>query len=358
MAAYGGMERHICSLAAAAAAEDHEVTLLTTSNSLGPDLREEMNSPLITLRELDIGRGAAGKLTKLAWLVRETLRLKRKSWDIVYTSGQSALARTVWAAASGKSRIIHHHHTAADAGEQQSWSVHFRKVVKLAPELIGCSRTTADALNRAAGRTDATFLPYLTRCPVAESQVIDSEAQSTLNFGFLGRLVTEKGIDIMCRLSQDPVLSDIKWHLHGESPAFPPSYFKDFPNITYHGAYRGTAAQAAILLALDATVLFSTHNEGMPLSLIEAMSAGLPWIATDRGGTREMSVTPDNSIVIPHPANDADIRQGILEMASRIRSGKTSRILQRKAYNAHFAPDHVSRLWLDYFRSKPALPTP
>ena len=47
MAAYGGMERHVCSLAASLARQGHCVVLLTTSNSLGPELRLELDHPRI-----------------------------------------------------------------------------------------------------------------------------------------------------------------------------------------------------------------------------------------------------------------------------------------------------------------------
>ncbi|MEO6875205.1 MAG: glycosyltransferase, partial [Opitutaceae bacterium] len=169
MAAYGGLERHVCGLAAAAAARGHTVRLLTTSNSLGDELRGELQHPAITLRELDHARGSAGALRKSLWLLNEVRRSRQESWDVIYTNGQSALSRIVWFAAGPATRIVHHHHTAADAGEQSTWSGAFRRVLRRAPWLVGCSRATCAALNAAVGRTDAHFLPYLTAQPVASS---------------------------------------------------------------------------------------------------------------------------------------------------------------------------------------------
>lgn len=166
MAAYGGIERHVCGLAAAAAADGHTVRFLTTSNSLGPELRDTLQHPRISLRELGRPRGSAGALTKVLWLLREIRRSRDRSWDVIYTNGQSGLARLVWGAAGPDTRVVHHHHTAADAAEQATWSRAYRTVLRRATRLVGCSRATCAALNTATGRTDAHFLPYLTACPV------------------------------------------------------------------------------------------------------------------------------------------------------------------------------------------------
>jgi glycosyltransferase involved in cell wall biosynthesis len=349
MAAYGGLERHVCGLAAAAARAGHQVTLLTTSNSLGADLRGELVGAGVTLRELSRARGEAGAFTKLAWLLAQTLRARTQHWDVIYTNGQSALARHVWRAAGRATRIIHHHHTAADAAEQATWSPAFRRVLRSAPELIGCSQATCAALNAATGRGDAQYLPYLTRCPVRAEAVTATACRAPLRLGFMGRLIPEKGIDTVVRLAGEAGLAGVEWHIHGEGPAYPPEFFQDRPRLVYHGAYRTAAEQAAALLALDGLTLFSTHNEGMPLSLLEGMAAGLPLLATDRGGTRELAVSPADTFLLSDPADFAAIVAGVQAFAAAIRSGQTSRPRQRAAYDRHFAPASVAGRWLDLF---------
>lgn len=355
MAEYGGMERHVCSLAIAAAGRKHAVTMITTSNSLGADLRAELNQASVKLRELSRARGSAGALTKAAWLLAHSILLRKDRWDIIYTNGQSALARLPWIAGRAGTRIVHHHHTAADLGEQGTWSPGFRKVLQAASEIVACSRATRDAMAKTLRRQDVRFLPYLTQCPISEAEFKTSLSRkpvSPLRFGFLGRLIPEKGIDAICRLSEDPSLDDIEWHIHGAGAAYPPEHFKKYPRIVYHGAYRGQKQQAAALLSLDALVLFSTHNEGMPLSLLEGLSAGLPIIATDRGGTREIAISGANSSVIAVPCVDADLVRAVWAMADNILVGRTSRTVQRNVYEENFSPEVVSTAWLDYLENK------
>ena len=351
MAPYGGIERHVCSLAAAAAAAGHPVRFLTTSNSLGPELRRVLDHPLIHLRELPRPRGSAGPLRKILWLLREVRLRRGPAWDVIYTNGQSALARIVWGAAGPRTRIVHHHHTAADAAEQATWSRAFRSVLRRAPALIGCSQATCAALNAAVGRADTRFLPYLTACPLDVTQISERAPGSPLRFGFCGRLIPEKGIDVILALARDPALADIEWHIHGAGEAYPRARFAGQPRLVYHGAFRSAAEHARILLALDALVLFSTHNEGMPLSLIEAMSAGLPWIATDRGGTRELATSPADCYVAPATDTLPALGGSVLALAGRIRAGTTSRRRQRASYDRHFAPPVVAVRWLAFFQT-------
>jgi glycosyltransferase involved in cell wall biosynthesis len=358
MAAFGGMERHVCDLARVLASREHHVKLITTSNSLSHELRSSLTERGVTLRELGRSRGSAGRLLKGVWLMREAIRSDATRWDLIYTNGQSALARVAWFAARPHTRIVHHHHTAADAKEQATWSASFRRVLKKAPEIVACSRATQHALSSALHRKDIHYYPYLTSAPVAAAGVKDRipSPNAKLHFGFTGRLVAEKGIATICALSRHSKLTDITWHIHGAGAAFPPEYFLNFPGVVYHGPYSNGPQHADILQKLDALLLFSSHNEGMPLSLIEAMSAGLPWIATDRGGTREMAQSEMNCIVVDPSAGEDDLAATVRTMADRLRQGITSRVEQRRTYDRLFSPPVVSHAWCNYLEARQLQP--
>jgi glycosyltransferase involved in cell wall biosynthesis len=347
MAPYGGIERHVCSLAAELAQKGHQVTFLTTSNSLGAELRKELDRPGIRFVELGIGRGHASKGQKLLWLVFRSLKARFTRWDVIYTNGQSALARYVWWAAGPGTRIIHHHHTSAALDEQQGWSPAFKKVLRDAPEVFACSNFTRRCIDAAVGRSDTRFLPYLTACPITAAEVHEVTPRSPLHFGFLGRLIPEKGIGRIMQLSQDPRLSHIEWHIHGSGPDYPAESFAAYPNIRYHGPYRAPAEHAEALRGLDALVLFSTHNEGMPLCLIEAMSAGLPWIATDRGGTAELARSQNESRILPETATFEDMVQACLDLSENLQAGRCSRLRQRAIYDDFVSPSSVIRQWFN-----------
>ena len=351
MAAYGGMERHVVGVAALMASRGHRVTLLTTSHSLGAPLRRELATAGVRLDELPMARGEAPAAMKLFWLHWRLFWLRRVKWDVIYTNGQSALAGHVWRVARPGTRTIHHHHTAADVAERSTWSPDFRRVMEKVGEVVACSRATATAIGEHIGRRDVTFLPYVAACPMTANEVQERElaADVPLRFGFVGRLIPEKGVDRVLRLAAEPTLADVEWHVHGAGPAYPPEFFAGQPRVIYHGAYSGEAEHAAILRSLDALVLPSTHNEGMPLSLIEGMSAGLPWLATDQGGTRELALEPDCGRVVPADVDDAGLVCAVRELADAIRSGRASRRRQRAAYDRVFAPAVVGARWAEFF---------
>ncbi len=348
MAAYGGMERHLCLVAEAAAQAGHAVVLLTTSNSLAPAWRERLRQSGVALREMPAARGTASGVAKAWWLFRQALALRARRWDVIYTNGQGALARLVWLADTARARRVHHHHTAADAAEQRSWTPGFCRVLARAGELVGCSRYTADRLNESTGRRDATFLPYCTETAVAALAPEPTPPRNALRFGFLGRLVSTKGIETILRLAADPACDGIEWHIHGSGPDYPPEHFAGHAHVVYHGGYSSPEQQAAILGALDAVALFSVHNEGMPLSLIETMAAGLPWVATARGGTPELAESAADCELVQHPENYEECRAAVLALAARLHEGRTSRSAQRAVWERRFAPSLVRRQWLEF----------
>jgi glycosyltransferase involved in cell wall biosynthesis len=358
MSNYGGMETHLCLLAALCARSGMEVTLVTTSNSLNDEARQDLLDSGVRFHELPEARGGASAVRKLTWLAATTLRLRKTRWDVIYTNGQSALAPTLWLAGRRRTRIIHHHHTAGDEREQQSWNPLFRRVLSAAPELVACSLATKRELETVLGRSDVRYIPYLTR-EIERSGNLEDRTYSqdaVLNFGFVGRLVSTKGVEDVCRLSEMTELSGVRWHIHGEGEDYPASFFEKYPNVIYHGRYRSATEYANVLRHLDATVLLSRHSEGLPLTLIEAMAEGLPWIATDRGGTRELAISEKNSIVVPAGASLEEMKLLSMGLAARIRAGMTSRKAQRHAYDERFSPKVVGRAWLEFVRPRLAKP--
>jgi len=350
MAAIGGMETHLVELAMLLSGNAWAVTLLTTSNSLNDGSRQQCVEAGVKLLEMPVARELAGKFAKLGWLCAQVGKLRRKRWDVIYTNGQGSLAAVVWLAARLSTRLVHHHHTSADRDEQTTWASSFRWLLKRAPRLIACSEETRSNLREAGCRQGIEKLFYLIpdlATPVADQAETGPVGARPLRFGFVGRLVSTKGIDLIVRLSQDPQLAGVEWHLHGEgeeTTALPQT-----PNLTFHGPYRGVTALRSIHSRLDAVVLFSRHTEGMPLSLIEAMASGLPWIATDRGGTRELAVSDSDSILLKRDFDYSDAKSAVLELASRLRAGATSRAGQRAAFKQMLARDIVAAKWLAFF---------
>lgn len=82
-------------------------------------------------------------------------------------------------------------------------------------------------------------------------------------------------------------------------------------NVTFAGARTDIPA---MLAAMDVFVL-SSVNEGVPLSVVEAMAAGKPVIATDVGGLRSLVKPSINGLLVP-AADPASLEEAMTELAA------------------------------------------
>lgn len=350
MGSIGGIETHLVLVCSHLSRQGWRVRLMTTTNSLNPDLRATCLDAGVSMLEMPVPIQYSRPALRALWLMGMTARHRFSRWDVIYTNALGSLAKMVWRAAGGQTRIVHHHHTAGDAEEQATWTPGFKSVLKFAPELLVCSLKSKSNIERALGRSDVRAMRYLATPLQTDGTKMRAEATGgLLHFGYVGRLVSTKGIDLICRLSEDPRMSDIRWHIHGEGKDYPPSFFAPYLNVAYHGRFSGAEDYARILDNLNAAVLFSTHSEGMPLSLIEAMSAGLPWIASDRGGTAELMLAPGNCRLLSSEPGYEETAAAVLNLAEFIRSHRVSRIDQRQAYEDYFSFPVVAKQWEDFF---------
>jgi glycosyltransferase involved in cell wall biosynthesis len=90
----------------------------------------------------------------------------------------------------------------------------------------------------------------------------------------------------------------------------------------------------SLLAAADLFVLPSLW-EGLPLAILEAMSAGCPVIATDVGGVKEVIIDGQNGIVVP-PADPAALAEALL------------RLLKNKKERERFAEAAMERVRSDF----------
>jgi glycosyltransferase involved in cell wall biosynthesis len=103
------------------------------------------------------------------------------------------------------------------------------------------------------------------------------------------------------------------------------------------------------LRSADVFVLSST-SEGLPMSILEAMAAGLPAIATDVGGMPEVLALSGSGTIVP-PGDAGELALAIVACASQ-RQGLD--VLGRKArscYERYFTPEVMAREYLALYQS-------
>lgn len=89
-----------------------------------------------------------------------------------------------------------------------------------------------------------------------------------------------------------------------------------------------------ILFQMDLFVL-SSHMEGMPNALIEAMAAGLPVVATDVGGTADVVVNGHTGFLVP-PRNPTRLAEAIVTLLKDRERARAMGAAGRARVESHF----------------------
>lgn len=336
----GGIESHLREFCLHLVKSGVEVDLVTPNSSMTAETEAFFRQ---VCRQVYLG-GSGRNMKRFIWLLLLGLKLNTRNYQALYTNGQGeSIIFFSWAFFRRK-RWIHHHHTAGDTSDQLTWGKNYWKTLQEATAVVACSTRNARAMEVVLKRS-VQSIP----CFSHEVSSEEHKRHTRLRFGYYGRLIPEKGIGLMCQLSEDPDLKEIEFHLWGEGQAYPPSCFEAYPNIFYHGSFSGAKTLTKVVNSLDAFLLLSTHPEGLPISLLEAMSAGLPWLATDQGGIPDIALDASSTRVIPVSATYSDVKAAVLTLAEDIQAGKVSKISQKELYKHKFSATALILQWKEIF---------
>lgn len=124
----------------------------------------------------------------------------------------------------------------------------------------------------------------LTSAHNSVQQMIESFKQNidTRVFVAVGRMTKEKNFDMLVRTFASLVDKNIVLMIVGRDPD---NFIEKHKNITSSNThYIGSVSNVFDYLLCSDCFIMSSFNEGLPNSMIEAMSAGLPIISTPVGG--------------------------------------------------------------------------
>ena len=343
MEAVGGIESHVVELCLQLARAGHRITLMSSRFALNADSRHGLERAGVELVVNDRGWTSGSQLWKSCWTLCALLRLLPRRFDLVYTNGQGRNAAIVHAWFRGRLRLVHHHHTSCDQSDVATWPLAYRQAMRRADALIVCADYIRDRMRQAIGRPNVEVIYCFSRqLPVSAATL---PCEERIVFGYFGRLIREKGIDWILRLSEDPRLSGITWKIWGAEATYRASNFAGHANVRYLGPFSGDEGLRGAIQAIHCFCLFSTHPEGVPLSLIEVMGAGKPWIATAQGGIPELAHDAESCVIVSLDDYEAVV-EACLAMSARIRAARIDATRQQAFYRARFASEALLPQWL------------
>ncbi len=317
----------------------------------------ELQQPVQPLRD-------AQALTKLARLVRAF----RPHIVHTHTAKAGFLGRQAALAVRPRPVIVHTYHGHVlegyfGAAKSRLYLEMERALARVSDCLIGVSQATVDDLVRlgVAPRSKFRALPLgldLGNLTLALlSPPMRAGAREALELGdeeillvFVGRIVPIKRLGLLLEALAQAREADPRLHLVVVGDG------EERPQLERQAAESGIASYVhflgyrrelcTVFAAADLAVL-SSDNEGTPVSLIEAAAAGLPAVATDVGGVREV-VGEDTGILVP--PDDAEALAGaIVEMAAdperRERCGEAAHHHAIESYSSARLLTDVNKLY-------------
>ena len=134
-----------------------------------------------------------------------------------------------------------------------------------------------------------------------------SERREAALIAFAGRYETAKGVpDLMTAVAGlAPLLPALRLECAGSGDVATAAAWARTLGVAERVTLRGwiDAAERDRLLARASVFVLPSHAEGMPISVLEAMAAGCPVIATAVGGVPDLIVDGVNGLLVP--AGDA-----------------------------------------------------
>ena len=171
--------------------------------------------------------------------------------------------------------------------------------------------------------------------------------KSNLRVAYLGRYERPKGIFRLVDIWSEarPQKAELAFYGVGPHRSELAEYIRDrglSAVATVNDGWVTSEQQAAILANVD-LVMLPSDSEGFPLVLLEAMAHGVPFIATEVGGIRELA--RDNPDVAVVPLDNAAFVKALRDMLTRIRAGEISAERLQHYYAERYAPEKIAAQW-------------
>ncbi len=345
----GGLESVVRALAAGHVARGHEVTVVAVV-----DPEPDPHPLLMSLEEAGV------RVVRIPARGRRYLHERRRLHgeivrqhpDVVHTHGyrSDVLAGSAARAAGVPTLTTVHGFTGGD------WKNRFYEAVQLrafrrADAVVAVSRPL-ESLLRSRG-VPARRLVFLRNAWAPGGQALSrEEARQRLDLGgpefhagWVGRISAEKGLDVFLRALADPRLQGVRAVVVGEGREGDAceSLARSL-GVSDRVTWCGMVPEAGRLVrAFDAFVL-SSRTEGTPITLFEAMAAGVPVVASAVGGVPD--VAGETALLVP--PDDPPALAGALDAVRREPEPAAGRA---DAARRRLAEQYGTRPWLEAYET-------
>jgi glycosyltransferase involved in cell wall biosynthesis len=119
--------------------------------------------------------------------------------------------------------------------------------------------------------------------------------------------------------------------------------------ITSQITFWGQQLDVAPFFSAADTFIMSSTSEGLPISLLQAFSIGLPAIVTDVGGMAEVVRLAQAGVTVP-VTDPAAMAAAILRLADNDAERKQFSTNAEEAFHSHFTLETMADAYMDLYR--------
>jgi glycosyltransferase involved in cell wall biosynthesis len=221
-----------------------------------------------------------------------------------------------------------------------------RKIFKQSNRVIALSASWKDWLNETLKLINVTIV-FNGTSPIDLPNKIEPPENPTILF--MGNIVKQKGVDDLIIAFKEilKVRPNAILELAGDGDI---SAYKnatrDIPNIRFLGWIN--ESQRLDALSRASVYCLPSYNEGLPMSILEAMSAGLPIISTNVGGIPEM-VIPDINGYLVNPGSPKEIAENIMKIIQNPVIAKRLGNESKKLHSSLFSTETMGASFLKIY---------
>ncbi len=295
-----GAEKSVLASTQGIHALGYDISLLAVRETRNPQCSEQFLAEARRCGLQTLSLHASGRIDPWLFLRMRSL-LACMKYDVVHTHGYKSLTYLMPLKDHTRCLAATFHGATSHSTSSRLFEYIERALFERVDRLFVVSQGALSDLRSRGLRTNrvAVVPNMLTRSFLTSCRERKPSADSKLKLLFLGRLSTEKGLDVLLAALQ--MLPDLDYQLEvvGDGPLRTSiSEQVDQAGLKNRIVFRGFQPDVIPYLLKADALIMPSRTEGLPMSLIEATTAGLPVIASRVGGIPEVITHNRNGLLV------------------------------------------------------------
>jgi L-malate glycosyltransferase len=344
----GGAETLVSQLCRLQREQGHDVAVYAVSalGALGEQLRTEGFTVLS-----NIGLHLTDSMRNLHRLFRESRP------DVVHIHNPTpTIYGSLSARRAGVASIISTRHSLVAPPHDKVAEFKYSLAARFCDWIVGiCDATTDNVKNLDTVPERKITRVYNGVAPLRRPATNELPRKSGFTLVFVGRLQPVKNLSLLLNAVKIALgtSSDLRlWIVGDGSERQSLENLASVLHISDKVTFWGQQLDIAPFVSAADTFIMSSKSEGLPLSLLQAMSLGLPAIVPEVGGMPEVVRLANSGYVVPANAPDA-MAAAILRMADSVSERQQFSRNAKAEFHARFSLQSMADAYMNLYRNTP-----